>query len=53
MEQMLKQINEQAAAEGKEPFQFKTVPREPRPQFGQLSLRPPKRLAGGIARTAT
>jgi len=25
MEQMLKQINEQAAAEGKEPFQFKTV----------------------------
>jgi NAD(P)-dependent dehydrogenase (short-subunit alcohol dehydrogenase family) len=26
MEQMLKQINEQAAAEGKEPFQFKTVP---------------------------
>jgi NAD(P)-dependent dehydrogenase (short-subunit alcohol dehydrogenase family) len=26
MEQMLKQINEQAAAEGKGPFQFKTVP---------------------------
>ncbi len=26
MEQMIKQINEQAAAEGKEPFQFKTVP---------------------------
>jgi NAD(P)-dependent dehydrogenase (short-subunit alcohol dehydrogenase family) len=26
LEQMLKQINEQAAAEGKEPFQFKTVP---------------------------
>jgi NAD(P)-dependent dehydrogenase (short-subunit alcohol dehydrogenase family) len=26
MEQMVKQINEQAAAEGKEPFQFKTVP---------------------------
>src|ERR1700693_2211349 len=26
MEQMLKQINDQAAAEGKEPFQFKTVP---------------------------
>jgi NAD(P)-dependent dehydrogenase (short-subunit alcohol dehydrogenase family) len=25
MEQMIKQINEQAAAEGKEPFQFKTV----------------------------
>src|SRR5246127_1907736 len=25
MEQMVKQINEQAAAEGKEPFQFKTV----------------------------
>jgi hypothetical protein len=26
MEQMVKQINEEAAAEGKEPFQFKTVP---------------------------
>lgn len=26
MEQMLKQINEEAAVEGKEPFQFKTVP---------------------------
>ncbi|HEY0309181.1 MAG TPA: SDR family NAD(P)-dependent oxidoreductase [Acidobacteriaceae bacterium] len=26
LEQMVKQINEQAAAEGKEPFQFKTVP---------------------------
>jgi NAD(P)-dependent dehydrogenase (short-subunit alcohol dehydrogenase family) len=26
MEAMIKQINEQAAAEGKEPFQFKTVP---------------------------
>ncbi len=25
MEQMINQINEQAAAEGKEPFQFKTV----------------------------
>jgi hypothetical protein len=26
IEQMVKQINEQAAAEGKEPFEFKTVP---------------------------
>jgi NAD(P)-dependent dehydrogenase (short-subunit alcohol dehydrogenase family) len=26
LEQMVKQINEEAAAEGKEPFQFKTVP---------------------------
>jgi NAD(P)-dependent dehydrogenase (short-subunit alcohol dehydrogenase family) len=26
LEQMVKQINKQAAAEGKEPFQFKTVP---------------------------
>jgi NAD(P)-dependent dehydrogenase (short-subunit alcohol dehydrogenase family) len=42
MEQMLKQINEQTAAEGKGPFQFKTVPREPPPQYGQLSLRPSK-----------
>src|ERR1700761_6154652 len=46
MEQMIKQINEQAAAEGKEPFQFKTVPQGAATSVWAAVLAPAEEVGG-------
>ena len=53
MEQMIKQINEQAAAEGKEPFQFKTVPQGAATSVWAAVVAAAEEVGDGIARTAT
>jgi NAD(P)-dependent dehydrogenase (short-subunit alcohol dehydrogenase family) len=44
-------INAQLAAEGRPPFQFKTIPWEPRPRSGPPSSPRLKRSAAATART--
>jgi NAD(P)-dependent dehydrogenase (short-subunit alcohol dehydrogenase family) len=46
MEQMIEQINEQAAAEGKEPFQFKTVPQGAATSVWAAVVAPAKEVGG-------
>jgi hypothetical protein len=46
MEQMVKQINEEAAAEGKGPFQFKTVPQGAATSVWAAVVAPAEKVGG-------
>ena len=50
---IMEQMNQQLAAEGKGPFQWKTIPQGAATSVWAGVVAPPTRLAAGIARTAT
>ena len=53
LEALVDDINKQLATEGKPPFEFKTSPKGPQPQYGLVQLPRLTRSAGVIARIAT
>ena len=53
LQSMIDQINKQLAAEGKGPFQWKTIPQGAATSVWAAALLPLTRLVGVTARTAT